>query len=65
MMSRARDKITEERYLTKHRINTSSYEFKLPNYNSGFCNTCINILHVPVSYKRKNRPQIKIGEKTD
>lgn len=65
MMSRAGDKITEESYLTKHRINTSSYEFKLPNYNSGFCNTCINILHVPVSYKRKNRPQIKIGEKTD
>lgn len=63
MMSRARDKITEERYLTKHRINTSSYEFKLPIYNSGFCNTCINILHV--SYKRKNRPLIQIGEKTD
>lgn len=53
MMSRAGDKITEERYLTKHRINTSSYEFKLPNYNSGFCNTCIYILHV--SYKRKKQ----------
>lgn len=33
MMSQVGDKITEERYLTKHSripVNTSSYEFKLP-----------------------------------
>lgn len=52
MMLRVGDKIIEERYLIKYRINILSYEFKLLNYNLGFCNICINLLYV--LYKRKN-----------